>query len=111
MRRASGRTDSGAGVRPDWRGSLARTNAAKRLAQLEGVGPLVATALGAAVGNAHQFKSGRELSSWLGPVPRQHSSGAKTVSLGISKRDPYLRTLLIHGHAGGAHCGRPKRSS
>ena len=40
----------------------------QRLAQLEGVGPLVA-----AVGNAHQFKSGRELSSWLGLVTRQYS--------------------------------------
>ena len=65
---------------------------------VEGVGPLVATALVAAVGNAHEFKSGRELSAWLGLVPRQHSSGGKTVLLGISKRgDRYLRTLLIHG--------------
>lgn len=69
-----------------------------RLAQVEGVGPLIATALVAAVGNAHEFKSGRELSAWLGLVPRQHSSGGKTVLLGISKRgDRYLRTLLIHG--------------
>ena len=71
-----------------------------RLAQVEGVGPLIATALVAAVGNAHEFKSGRELSAWLGLVPRQHSSGGKTVLLGISKRgDRYLRTLFIHGHA------------
>lgn len=69
-----------------------------RLAQVEGVGPLIATALVAAVGNAHDFKSGRELSAWLGLVPRQHSSGGKTVLLGISKRgDRYLRTLFIHG--------------
>jgi transposase len=69
-----------------------------RLAQVEGVGPLVATALVAAVGNAHEFKNGRELSAWLGLVPRQHSSGGRNVLLGISKRgDRYLRTLLIHG--------------
>jgi len=69
-----------------------------RLAQVEGVGPLIATALVAAVGNAREFKSGRELSAWLGPVPRQHSSGGRTVLLGISKRgDRYLRTLFIHG--------------
>jgi transposase len=74
----------------------------QHLAQLEGVGPLVATAL-VAVGNAHQLKSGRELSSWLGLVPRQHSSGGKTVLLGISKRDPYLRTLLIHGARSAVH--------
>jgi transposase len=52
----------------------------------------------AAVGNAREFKSGRELSAWLGLVPRQHSSGSRNVLLGISKRDDlYLRTLLIHG--------------
>jgi transposase len=50
-----------------------------RLAQVEGVGPLIATALVAAVGNAREFKSGRELSAWLGLVPREHSSGGKTV--------------------------------
>ncbi len=70
----------------------------KRLAKIEGVGPLVATAMVAAVGNAREFKSGRELSAWLGLVPRQHSSGNRNVLLGISKRgDRYLRTLLIHG--------------
>jgi hypothetical protein len=73
----------------DWCGSLARTNAANVWPSSKGSGPQVATALGA--GNAQQFKSGREL--------RQHSSGARTVLLGIGKRDPYLRTLLIHGHA------------
>jgi transposase len=63
-----------------------------------GVGPLIATALIATVGDARQFKSGRELSAWLGLVPREHSSGERTILLGISKRgDRYLRTLLIHG--------------
>lgn len=70
----------------------------QRLAKVEGVGPLGATALVAAVGNAHEFKNGRELSAWLGLVPRQNSSGGRNVLLGISKRgDRYLRTLLIHG--------------
>jgi transposase len=58
-----------------------------------GVGPLTATALVAAVGNARRFRNGRELSAYLGLVPRQHSSGGKTVLLGITKRgDRYLRT-------------------
>jgi len=71
---------------------------AGRLMAVEGVGPLTATALIAAVGNARQFRSGRELSAWLGLVPRQYSSGGRSVLLGISKRgDRYLRTLLIHG--------------
>jgi transposase len=52
----------------------------------------------AAAGNAHEFKNGRELSAWLGLVPRQHSSGGRNVLLGISKRgDRYLCTLVIHG--------------
>jgi transposase len=69
-----------------------------RLMAVEGVGPLTATALAASEGDARQFRSGRELSAWLGLTLRQHSSGERTVLLGISKRgDRYLRTLLIHG--------------
>src|SRR5262245_10396660 len=71
---------------------------ARRLMAVGGIGPLTATALIAAVGDARQFRSGREMSAWLGLVPRQHSSGERTKLLGISKRgDRYLRTLLIHG--------------
>jgi transposase len=82
----------------------------QRLAKVEGVGPLVATALVAAVGNAREFRSGRELAAWLGLVPRQHSSGNRTLLLGISKRgDRYLRTLLIHG-ARSALCRVDRRS-
>ena len=52
----------------------------------------------AAVGNASEFKSGRELAAYLGLVPRHRASGGRTILLGISKRgDRYLRTLLIHG--------------
>jgi len=70
----------------------------RRLAEVEGVGPLVATALVAAVGSATEFKSGRELAAYLGLVPRHRASGGRTVLLGISKRgDRYLRTLLVHG--------------
>jgi transposase len=71
---------------------------AKRLMELRGVGPLTATALVAAVGNARQFANGRQMSAALGLTPRQHSSGGRDRLLGISKRgDAYLRTLLIHG--------------
>jgi transposase len=78
---------------------LARSDSrAGRLMTVPGVDPLIATALIASVGNARQFKRGRELSSWLGLVPREHSSGERTILLGISKRgDRYLRTLMIHG--------------
>jgi transposase len=77
---------------------FASHEACQRLAQLEGVGPLSATALVAAVGEATTFKNGREFAAWLGLVPRQHSTGGKPLLLGISKRgDRYLRKLLIHG--------------
>jgi transposase len=71
---------------------------AKRLQQLRGVGPLVATALVATVGDGRQFRKGRQMAAALGLTPRQHSTGDKRRLLGISKRgDVYLRTLLIHG--------------
>lgn len=70
----------------------------QKLAQLPGIGPLTASALVASIGDAKNFKNGRQLAAWLGLVPRQHSSGGKQTLLGISKRgDSYLRTLLIHG--------------
>jgi transposase len=82
----------------------------QRLAAVGGVGPLVATAVVAAVGNAREFKSGRELSAWLGLVPRQRSSGNRSVLLGISKRgDRYLRTILIHGARAALRCAARRR--
>ena len=70
----------------------------KRLQQLRGVGPMVATALVATVGTAEQFHKGRQMAASLGLTPRQYSSGDKQRLLGITKRgDVYLRTLLIHG--------------
>ena len=77
----------------------ARTDAAaRRLATIPGIGVLSATALVAAVGDAASFTRGRDLSAWLGLVPRQHTTGGKAKLLGISKRgNRYLRMLLIHG--------------
>jgi transposase len=70
----------------------------RRLAQVTGVGPLTATAMVAKVGNARQFPNGRALAAYLGLVPRQNSTGGKSVLLSITKKgDRYLRTLLIHG--------------
>ena len=70
----------------------------QRLQQLRGVGPMIATALVATVGDAKHFKNSRQMAAALGLTPRQHSSGNKERLLGISKRgDAYLRTLLIHG--------------
>ncbi len=79
--------------------TLANSNeVTKRLQQLRGVGPMVATALVATVGDAAQYHQGRQMAASLGLTPRQWSSGDKHRLFGISKRgDVYLRTLLIHG--------------
>lgn len=79
--------------------SIHRANPlSRRLAQIPGIGPLIATALLAAIGDIKSFANGRQLAAWLGLVPKQSSTGGKTRLLGISKRgDTYLRTLLIHG--------------
>jgi len=84
----------------------------KRLQQLRGVGPMVATALLAAVGDGQQFKNGRAMAASLGLTPRQHSSGGKERILGISKRgDAYLRSLLIHGARSALYAARGKEDS
>lgn len=79
--------------------SLAQQDTAcQRLQTIPGVGPLVATAMVAAVGKGSAFTKGREFAAWLGLVPRQHSTGGKAKLLGISKRgNAYLRRLFIHG--------------
>jgi transposase len=79
--------------------AIGRENeAVGRVEQLRGIGPLIASALVAMIGDARQFKNGRQVAVALGLTPRQHSSGSKERLLGISKRgDSYVRTLLIHG--------------
>lgn len=73
-------------------------NMYQKLKSVPGLGLITATALIASLGNVTNFKNGRQLSAWLGLVPKQHSSGGKEQLLGISKRgDVYLRTLLIQG--------------
>jgi transposase len=70
----------------------------RRLCEIPGIGPLNATGLVAAVGNAAGFKRGRDLAAWLGLTPREHSTGGKQRLLGISKRgNKHLRTSFIHG--------------
>ncbi len=82
---------------------------AVRLQTLRGVGPMIATALIAAVGDAQQFSNGRQMAASLGLTPRQHSSGNKERLLGISKRgDSYLRSLLVHGARSAVYAGRNK---
>jgi transposase len=69
-----------------------------RIRQIPGIGPVVATAIVAAIGNGAAFRKGRDFAAWLGLVPRQYSTGGKAKLLGISKRgNVYLRKILIHG--------------
>ncbi|MGF6606282.1 transposase [Paraburkholderia sp. WSM4175] len=76
-----------------------RTNdGSRKLARVPGIGPITASAMVASIGDAKSFKNGRQVSAWIGLVPKQNSTDGKTVLLGMSKRgDSYLRTLLIQG--------------
>lgn len=66
--------------------------------EIEGIRPITASALVASINDPNVFKNGREVSAWLGLVPKQFSSGNKIVLGGITKRgDRYLKKLLIHG--------------
>ncbi len=70
----------------------------KRLDELPGVGPALATALVASVADPKAFRSGRDFSAWVGLVPKQNSSGGKQRLGSISKQgDRYLRSLFTAG--------------
>ena len=71
---------------------------ARRAQAQIGVGPITASAIVASVGEAREFKNGRQFAAWLGLVPRQHSTGGKTRLGQITRSgDAYLRTLLVLG--------------
>ena len=75
-----------------------RYRAYERLQQIPGIGPVISASLIAKAGDGQQFKNGRQMSAWVGLVPRQNGTGGK-VQLGhITKNgDRYLRRQLIHG--------------
>jgi transposase len=92
--------------------------ASQRLEEVPGIGPLTASALVASIGDARNFKNGRQLSAWLGLVPRQHSSGGKPTLLGISKRGDVANknarivwALLAHGRSFQADYRAPVRQA
>jgi transposase len=71
---------------------------ARRLMQIRGLGPTTALAIVATVGNAREFRNGRQFAAWIGLVPGQYSTGGKSRLGHISKRgDAYLRNLLVQG--------------
>jgi transposase len=86
----------------------AQSEACQRVETIPGIGPLIATATVAAVGNGHMFRSGRDMAGWLGIVPSQHSTGGKPTLGRISKRgNAYLRALFVQGaHAAFVHLKR-----
>ena len=66
------------------------------LMTVPGIGPIISTAVVAAIGTGEAFGRGRDFGAWIGLVPRQYSTGGKTILGGISKRgSKYLRTLFI----------------
>jgi transposase len=74
------------------------SEASRRLDEIPGVGPALATALVASVADPKMFRSGRDFSAWIGLVPKQNSSGGKDRLGNISKRgDRYLRSLFTTG--------------
>ena len=85
---------------------------AQQLMRLCGIGETTATALVAMIGNGHEFKSGRQLSAWLGLVPGQYSSGGKARLGRITKAgDGYLRSLLILGARAVLNAAKSKTDS
>jgi transposase len=67
-----------------------------RLKTIPGVGPLISTAMVAAIGTGEAFERGRDFGAWLGLIPRQHSTGGRPILGRLSKRgSKYLRTLFI----------------
>ncbi len=70
--------------------------ACQRLQRIPGIGPLIATAIVATIGNGAAFRKGREFAAWMGLVPRQHSTGGKAKLFGISNRgNRYLRKMTM----------------
>jgi transposase len=77
--------------------ALARQDdSCQRLMTVPGVGPIISSAVLAAIGNGSGFKQGRDFGAWLGLVPKQESTGDRTILGKISKRgNKYLRTLFV----------------
>jgi transposase len=92
---------------------LAKQNeAAARLMQVEGVGPITATAVVVTIGQGQAVQHGRQFAAWLGLVPKQHSTGGKTMLGRITKQgNVYLRTLLIHGARAVLQCSAKRREA
>ena len=70
----------------------------RRLEEIPGIGPIVATALVAEISDWKAFSSGRGLAAWIGLVPKQHTTGGRDKLGSITKQgNRYLRWLLVNG--------------
>ena len=71
-------------------------NSCRRVMTVPGIGPIISSAMVAAIGSGAAFARGRDFSAWIGLVPKQMSTGDRTVLGRISKRgNGYLRTLFM----------------
>jgi transposase len=77
--------------------AIARLDAGcERLISVPGIGPIISSAMVAAIGAGDVFSKGRDFAAWLGLVPRQISTGDRTILGKISKRgNRYLRVLFV----------------
>jgi transposase len=70
----------------------------KRLAQVPGIGPVIASAMAIKVGDPRAFRSGRDFAAWIGLTPKDHSTAGKTRQGGITRAgDETLRSVLVVG--------------
>src|SRR4029434_2768943 len=73
-----------------------RDSGCERLMSVPGIGPIISSAIVAAIGTGDAFTKGRDFAAWLGLVPKQISTGDRTILGKISKRgNRYLRVLFV----------------
>jgi len=85
-----------AAVSADIESLVEQDEACQRVMTVPGVGPIISSAVVAAIGNGAGFTQGRDFGAWLGLVPKQESTGDRTILGKISKRgNKYLRTLFV----------------
>src|SRR6516225_6250229 len=95
-----------AAVSADIESLVEQDEACQRVMTVPGVGPIISSAVVAAIGNGAGFTQGRDFGAWLGLVPKQESTGDRTILGKISKRgNKYLRTLFVQA----AHVGLARR--
>ena len=74
----------------------------QRLMSVPGIGPMISTAMVAAIGDGEAFERGRDFGAWLGLIPRQYSTGGRTILGRISKRGNQVSAHAVHPSGKGA---------